>query len=88
MIGHPGHPGLEVVHDAQGLGGSLEVIAGKVGDPDHLVATEIASLDIIHSDHRRAVHMGKETKNIKYIEIIVLSPTFMLPLVIFVLVKH
>ena len=43
------HPGLEVVHDAQSLGGPLEVIGSEVGHPDRAVTRpQVASPDILH----------------------------------------
>merc|ERR1719323_1498002 len=61
VVGHPRHPGLEVVHDSQLLGCSLEIICTEVCDPDHLVTTDVPPPHIIHCHQRSAVHMVKKT---------------------------
>ena len=87
MVGHPRHAGLEVIHDTQGLSRPLEVIAGEVGDPHNLLATQVASLDIIHSDHGSAVHMRKETEIDITLKFILSDALTILPVVIFVFMK-
>ena len=62
LVGEPGHTGLKVVHDAQGLGGFLVVIAGEVGDPHLPLTAHVASLEILHADHWSGIHVANITE--------------------------
>ena len=61
-VGEPGHAGLEVVHDTQGLGGLLVVVAGEVGHPHLCLTAKVASLEILHADHWGGIHVANITE--------------------------